>query len=69
MEISDNLRNMNGLPFTNVQDNDILDIVIRAKYSNSHSTSYLGTNNDKLFQIDQNLSISSNLSKKTLSKI
>ena len=63
IEISDNLRNMNGLPFTNVQDNDILDI-IRTKYSIAHSTSYLGTNNDILFQIDPDLNISSNLSKR-----
>ena len=63
IEISDNLRNMNSLPFTNVQDNDMLDI-IRTKYSTSHSTSYLGTNNDNLFQIDPDLNVSSNLSKR-----
>ena len=63
IEISDNLRNMNGLPFTNVQDNDMLDI-IRTKYSIAHSTSCLGTNNDNLFQIDPDLNISSNLSKR-----
>ena len=54
---------MNGLPFANVQDNDMLDIT-RTKYSSSHSTSYLGTNNDNLFQIDPDLNISSNLSKR-----
>ena len=54
---------MNSLPFTNVQDNDMLDI-IRTKYSTSHSTSYLGTNNDNLFQIDPDLNVSSNLSKR-----
>ena len=53
---------MNGLPFTNVQDNDMLDII--RTYSISHSTSYLGTNNDNLFKIDPDLKISSNLSKR-----
>ena len=54
---------MNGLPFTNVQDNDMLDN-IKTKYSTSHSSSYLGTNNDNLFQLDPDLNISSNLSKR-----
>ena len=64
IEISDNLRNMNSLSFTNVQDNDMLDIT-RTKYSTSHCTSsYLGTNNDNLFQIDPDLNVSSNLSKR-----
>ena len=53
---------MNGLPFTNVQDNDLLDI-IRTKYSIAHSTPYLGTIMTNLFQIDPDLNISSNLSK------
>ena len=54
---------MNGLPFTNVQDNDMLDI-IRTKHSTAHSTSNLGTNNDNLFQIDPDLNISSNIRKR-----
>ena len=45
---------MNSLPFTNIQDNDMLGI-IRTKYSIAYSTSYLGTNNDNLFQIDPDL--------------
>ena len=38
--------------------------IIRTKSSIGHSTSYLGTNNDNLFQIDPDLNISSNLSKR-----
>ena len=58
---------MNGLPFTNIQYNDMLDN-ISTNYSIAHSTSYLGTNNVNLFQIDTDLNISHNLSKKTLPK-
>ena len=38
--------------------------IIRTKYSTSDSTSYLGTNKYNLFQIDPDLNISSNLSKR-----
>ena len=46
-----------------VQYNHMLDI-IRTKYPIVHSTSYLGTNNDNLFQINPDLNILSNLSKR-----
>ena len=47
-------RNMNDLPFTSIQDNNMFDI-IKTKYSSNHYTSYLGTNNDNLFHIDPDL--------------
>ena len=56
-------RNMNDLPFTSIQDNNMFDI-IKTKYSSNHYTSYLGTNNDNLFHIDPDLNITSNFNKR-----
>ena len=54
---------MNDLPFTSIQDNNMFDI-IKTKYSSNHYTSYLGTNNDNLFNIDPDLNITYNFNKR-----
>ena len=56
-------RNMNDLPFTSIQDNNMFDI-IKTKYSSNYYTSHLGTNNDNLFHIDPDLNITSNFNKR-----
>ena len=55
--------NMNDLPFTSTQDNNMFDI-IKTKYSSNHYTYYLGTNNYNLFHIDPDLNITYNVNKR-----